>query len=350
MLPPSSRTMRSVVPRLAEPIDPELFRVIIREVLGDREEVSCSDVRKYCIARLYRAGPVLVDALEVLTWARVIAVTESTVKRGPQFDAVQGSDTQADWLRLAGLIIARLDEDDAVSSVFGARSFAWDRSGGTLLLLAWRVPLAHFGLIVLLKALGAIAETGGGQDILAIDSSISGLLIDSLGRSAKRAPKAPKALSPEQLAQLKRDQELQGAVAEEFVLAVERKRLSGHPQLELVRRVSLEDVTHGYDILSFESLSSIVPDRYIEVKSYQGHEHFYLSNGELEAARYFGNAYYLYIVDASQVNREDYQPRVVQDPSVLLFGEQMEWHMTATEWYVYRAPKTAATARQPSGC
>ena len=73
----------------------------------------------------------------------------------------------------------------------------------------------------------------------------------------------------------------------------------------------------GYDILSFEAADSLKPDRYIEVKTYRGHKHFYWSEGEITAAHMLAERYYLYLVDYEQINNPGYQPEIIQAPTRL---------------------------------
>lgn len=58
----------------------------------------------------------------------------------------------------------------------------------------------------------------------------------------------------------------------------------------------------GYDILSFETSTSILPDRYIEVKTFRGHPHFYWTDNEIAAARKYAEHYYLYLIDIDRIS------------------------------------------------
>lgn len=70
----------------------------------------------------------------------------------------------------------------------------------------------------------------------------------------------------------------------------------------------------GYDILSFQGVTSQRLDRYIEVKTYSGQPHFFLSDGEQAAALKYGTNYCLYLVDLLQISSPGYQPLIIQDP------------------------------------
>lgn len=95
---------------------------------------------------------------------------------------------------------------------------------------------------------------------------------------------------------------LLGDRGEHIVMVAEVERLmtelgiSKKKASELVMRVSRDSDSYGYDILS---LNPDGTNRYIEVKATQakvGDMTFYYTSHELETARKYGNAYYLYVV------------------------------------------------------
>lgn len=121
-------------------------------------------------------------------------------------------------------------------------------------------------------------------------------------------------MNQQQLAELQQRNKATGDRGEDFVLALERERLAGHPLLAQVKVVGRYDVGLGYDIASFESISSRKIDRYIEVKTYNGNPHFFLSQSEYAAAEKFRFNYYLYLVDETRINTPDYHPDIIRNP------------------------------------
>ena len=108
----------------------------------------------------------------------------------------------------------------------------------------------------------------------------------------------------------------QGDLGEQFALAFERKRL---PEFlcENIRHFAEHEIALGYDILSFETSTSILPDRYIEVKTFRGHPHFYWTDNEIAAARKYAEHYYLYLIDIDRISEPDYEPQIIPNPAVL---------------------------------
>jgi len=108
-------------------------------------------------------------------------------------------------------------------------------------------------------------------------------------------------LSEEKFLELLQQKRLCGLIAEEYVLDFEKIRLtqSGFDNIAgLVKRVSIQDVTAGYDILSADGNSEgIFPDRYIEVKGTTGNKiSFFITKNEMEISRRMSKKYWIYCV------------------------------------------------------
>lgn len=123
-------------------------------------------------------------------------------------------------------------------------------------------------------------------------------------------------MTQDQLLQSQSVTSRQGSIGEQFALAYERKRL---PEFLHGKIVHFEEheIALGYDILSFETRTSILPDRYIEVKTFRGHPHFFWSENEIATARKYGEHYYLYLIDIDCINEPNYEPQIISNPAVL---------------------------------
>jgi hypothetical protein len=105
-----------------------------------------------------------------------------------------------------------------------------------------------------------------------------------------------------------------GSKGEELVLKYESDRLMRHGKADLAKkivRVSVEDDSKGYDILSYEDDGR---ERYIEVKTSTNKSdaiRFFMSQNEYDIARTCAN-YYVYFVDGAN----DKTPRIsiIKDP------------------------------------
>jgi len=117
-----------------------------------------------------------------------------------------------------------------------------------------------------------------------------------------------------------------GKEAEEWAVQWEQERLNGHPLLDLITRISDDNVEAGYDIVSFEGIDSYQHDRFIEVKSYSNHLSFYWSRSEIRKASELGNRYILFLIDRDQFHNPDYRPISIRGPYTYFFNpERPDW-------------------------
>lgn len=130
-------------------------------------------------------------------------------------------------------------------------------------------------------------------------------------------------------------QEERGKAAEEWVVEFERGRLAGHTFLDQVRRISEQHVAAGFDVLSFENLSSLSHNWFVEVKSYEGQPSFFWTRNEVERAMVLGDSYVLYLVDRSQMSSKDYEPTTIAGPYKHFFDSGLRgWRIVANEYWI----------------
>lgn len=290
------------------------------------------DVRSYCLATCYRSGSQLKGALQLLINMNVLRQNGDYLEPDQDFLYFVKEDvTFAISARLVDCLLAAGELED----LFPPGALSWGNVKGELNVHLSRIRITHLAVIKLFRDLNAIVDSEESTVLLKIKEPLSGKVQAAIGIAFNRRRRI-KSLSPEQLESLQQAQSKQGADAEEYILGLERTRLSEHPQLQLVQRVSLTDTGAGYDITSFEGLKSFLPDRFIEVKSYKGSERFFLSLGELETARELGDRYYLCLVDMEKMEVAGYVPDMIKNPAVELFGENSDWSAVAVTFEVLR--------------
>jgi len=130
--------------------------------------------------------------------------------------------------------------------------------------------------------------------------------------------------------QLKRDEEA-GALAEEFVVRFERRRIGDCTKD--VRQISGIDVNAGYDILSYDSKESVEYDRFIEVKAISKEKSFYWSKNEVATAKLKGEKYHLYLVELWNIHNDNYSPIIISNPKKVIFHEE-NWLVEPQLYYV----------------
>lgn len=130
---------------------------------------------------------------------------------------------------------------------------------------------------------------------------------------SKRVAHKRKISQEQLLAQLEKERII-GEKGEEFVISYEKKRCPFTLQQQSkIKQISVIDASAGFDILSLDDEISQAK-RYIEVKTYSGNVHFYWSSNEIEAAQLRAEKYFLYLVDYSQIEKDNYTPIIIQNP------------------------------------
>lgn len=202
---------------------------------------------------------------------------------------------------------------------------------GDLTIDAMTLPLIRDGLAMWLTDF-AIAERAAVQ---ARFWKVSDDHIEAFLTGAREANKLTprRAKSAERLAADLARQAEAGAAAEVWVVEFERERLSGHPLRDQIRRISVDDVSAGYDIVSFASVHSIRHDRFIEVKSHGERKVFHWSRNEIATALEFGDDYALYLVDRGQSGQAGYVPHMITGPTPEMFAlPGSGWRVEATSF------------------
>lgn len=145
-----------------------------------------------------------------------------------------------------------------------------------------------------------------------------------------------------------------GQNAEKWVVNFERKRLSGHQFVKSIQAISDGDAAAGFDVLSFESLRSLLHDRFVEVKSYAEEYSFYWSAEEMAVSKRLGSRYWIYLVDRSRISDPHYAPEMISDPySFFVLDRPSTWEaaVTGTKFIGTvrpgQRPVTSATTASP---
>jgi hypothetical protein len=174
-----------------------------------------------------------------------------------------------------------------------------------------QLPGRELGLPYALVEFGLLLRSGPDDRFWRVASDAKSTflqLIDEINHSTE------KQLSLRGLKAIQDAQEKVGQEAEEFVVAFEKNLRSRHPLQHLIRSISAEDTGAGFDVLSFETDTTLLHDKFIEVKSYAGTAMFYWSAGEIKASEELQERYWLYLVDRSRMSEAGYTPEMIQNP------------------------------------
>jgi len=191
------------------------------------------------------------------------------------------------------------------------------------------IPFRSFPLRNLLLSLEFFKPDQNNPNHLLIGQSYNQLFEKFVINHLNKRTNRKRQITIEKLKEGLKKKEQLGKEAELFILGYEKNRLKDHPFKTKIERIADEFVNAGFDIESFTGLNTLVPNRFIEVKSYSDQVSFYWSRNEVDTAKELGEEYFLYLVDRSKYHLKGYEPMIVKNPYDRIF--ESEFWITETE-------------------
>ena len=146
--------------------------------------------------------------------------------------------------------------------------------------------------------------------------------------------------SPEQLNLLLKKKALLGQEAEKLVLKNETIKLKKLNNKFLPKHIASEDVSAGYDILSYKYENNLFKKIYIEVKAVSSSDYkFYLSSLENTTSMKYKSSYYLYLlpVDYSNASNFDYEKiLIINNISDNIFNKNSKWSIQNDGYLIFK--------------
>ncbi|AWI25221.1 DUF3883 domain-containing protein [Flavobacterium pallidum] len=175
-------------------------------------------------------------------------------------------------------------------------------SNDQILINIFSVQIKHRIFFSVLQNLGLLEK-----------KSENGLVIIKNYTLAKKFLERPlRKISPEEFEKELEQKKLNGIIAEKFVVEFEKRRLGGAKEIDWVAEYN---VNQGYDIASYNNYFDSTYNRFIEVKSYEGHPPcFFWSRNEYTVAEMTQNKYWLYLVNRKEMSQKGYVPTMIQNP------------------------------------
>lgn len=303
--------------------------------------VAIEDLRKFALGRSFDAVTRFEPTITFLTWLGLLSHKGGVAEADSRLSKLDGLSREQRDVLLGREVITRFFQSE-VSAQFSMSGALVLDPGGALLLRAARVPSSLLAIVVLMREFSVLAEKSTEAGLLVFHSDVRRTVIELAQKSV--VPEARK-MGLDALKQRLAANEVRGRKAEEFVVRYERARLLRHPSRDSIKSISDSDVAAGYDVLSFDSLSSVCYDLFIEVKGFLGEPHFFWSAGELQRAQEYGENYAVYLVDVAAIDRPDYEPTIIRDPARVFTPDTREWSMTPETWFI--KPASVVTPEPP---
>lgn len=232
-------------------------------------------------------------------------------------------------------ILTYLKKENSIPHLFNADAIKYIENGNTFYLKENLIAYKYFPIRNLFLSIGMLKRDQSNPNHLLVNETFNecfqSIVVNELQNITESRPK--KKFTLEQLKKQLEVNEEVGVDAEIFVENFEKGRLRDHFLAAKIKRISDEFANAGYDIESFENKESIVIDRFIEVKSFIGEVSFYWSKGQVDMAKDYGDKYYLYLVDRSKINQENYMPSIFQNPYQKIF-ENIYWKKEVEKWKI----------------
>ncbi|WP_162616054.1 DUF3883 domain-containing protein [Paenibacillus lutimineralis] len=298
---------------------------LLTETLTD-EPKSISDIEKFCLSNTSHYNIPSKGIVALLEFISAITYCERGVflnefGHGLSKSVIDGTTSR----KIVEKLLSKILLEGMYSDFLDLESISFDFIHEAYTIKNSHIPFKYSGIRNLLINYGFFKYNSNSNILLIIDKSYTDFLKEILKTVRKK-------LSIEKFKEMLMLKEKYGQEAEEFVLNYEKKRLSGHIHLEKLSQVSVIDVKAGYDIISFNSLSSEVYDRFIEVKSYSNNLSFYWTRNEIETSKNKGKSYYLYLVDRDKMNQIGYQPHIIANPYINVFKNNA-WKREPETWF-----------------
>jgi len=147
-------------------------------------------------------------------------------------------------------------------------------------------------------------------------------------------------LTPEFLEKKLLDQKILGLNAEKLIIEYEKFFLINLDIDKKPIHISTEDVSVGYDILSFRKENDIIKEIYIEVKAVSlSNYQFHLSTSEHQTALKYNHNYYIYLlpVDYSLLEGFDLNSLLkINNIKENIFENRIEWKVNSDGYLITR--------------
>lgn len=291
-----------------------------------------SDLKAFSNSHIFASAPTFEATLDLLRFIGFVDINHDRVtlvleRFSPsRFDKNQYFKQEHFFKAL----FSKLMEEPSGENFLNRENLRYDNENGSFYLTAHRIEYRFIVIRNLLLRLGFLCPDNLISNHLNVSVEFSSLIEAMFVETIRKKDRARR-FSIEQLKNRLQLNEKLGREGELFVLQYEKKRLSNHRFVDKIARISDDFVNAGFDIESFENDHSIVPDRFIEVKTHSGDISFYWSENEIKTAERLANDYWLYLVHAGSIEKPDYVPKMFQNPYLTIINSE-SWSRTSSSW------------------
>jgi len=303
--------------------------------LSTGENQSLLNVRKYCISNVFSIARCFDGILKFLQFISFIDILNDNISLNKSYFEQSRFDkfTYLDNFHLYEHLILALKKAGVLKELFNENNIKFNPKLSQYYILENKLSYKYFQFRNMLLSTGFFHRNEKLPNHLLIKREFTTHFMETIVNDLAEKSSILKKISLSHLKKMLHDKEESGKSAELFALKYEYNRLIGHPDIEKVGIISEEYVNAGYDIETFEDIDSILIDKFIEVKSYQGEISFYWSKNEIDRAKELKSKYYLYLIDRLKITEKDYKPQQLQDPYKKIFENDL-WKKETESWKI----------------
>ncbi len=308
---------------------------VLFNAISSTNKQSIDDIKTYCISHKYTISKSFDGIISLLNYVGFIDYENHKIKlqaaifNRKELKKQNYFRNQHFYLYLFSTLIS----EKQLHKLFNLNNVQFDSNKSTYFIKSNLIPFKSFSLKNLLMSLEFLNTDMNNQNHLLINKAHIKTFEKFIITELKRKKKTKRQLSLKRLKEIQNAQEEAGMKAELFVLNFENERLNTHPFKEMIKIISSEFSNAGYDIESFSGFNSIVPNRFIEVKSYKDNVAFYWSKNETNTAEELGGDYFLYLVDRSKYHLKGYKPMIIKNPYNRIFDND-NWKIETETWKI----------------
>ena len=294
-----------------------------------------SDVRKFCASNIFSISQSFEGILNLFHFISFIKIDnsniifEASIFNQTSFD----KETYLEKFHFYNQLFDSLKKAGVLNRIFNKDNVKFNPDFDKYYILDNKFPYKYFSIRNMLSSTNFFERDRLYQNQLFVNAKFTEDFRQSIIKNLKEKGNKKNAISLNQLKKIISKKETVGKEAEVFVLEYETKRLKDHPDIDSIGIISDSYSNAGYDIESFNEKTSIMHDRFIEVKSYNGNVSFYWSRNEVEVAKQLKGKYFLYLADRTRISKNEYKPLIFQNPYRKIFESEL-WREETENWKI----------------
>lgn len=311
------------------------LRFVLFHALSPNQKIRVSEFTRFCTSNIFSISRSIKGIISLLDFLSIVHLQEDMIFLNYKIFDPSNFKSSTDYFQdthFFKYLFQKLNDVGLKEYLFNEDNLKFSHTQSQFYVKSHLIKFNLFPIRNLLISLKFLEQDQTIPDHLLINSNFTEFFHKNVVYEFHNKPKARK-VPIEQLRRSLEQKDEVGKQGELFVLQYEQKRLKNHPHFNKIERIAESYTNAGYDIQSFNDLDSFIHDRFIEVKSYKEEIAFYWSKNEIEKAKQLKTKYYLYLVDRSLMNHDNYIPRIFQNPYQKIFENDV-WKKETENWKI----------------